>query len=71
MRRWRRRRRRTSVNPRPINDIALDPLSKFPLHRLLHKVRVTEGNAPLEDNCLKIWRCARTPFLGLQHNEPT
>eukprot|EP00959_Pyramimonas_sp_CCMP1952_P376298 7882015-Pyramimonas_sp.AAC.1 len=30
----------------------------------------TDGNAPLEDNSLKVRKYARTPFLGLQRREP-
>eukprot|EP00959_Pyramimonas_sp_CCMP1952_P021826 459563-Pyramimonas_sp.AAC.1 len=57
--------RRTSVNPRFMNDFAINPASKLPPHWPLQGLSSTEGIAPLEGNRAKIRKRAKTPFSGV------
>eukprot|EP00959_Pyramimonas_sp_CCMP1952_P097099 2029526-Pyramimonas_sp.AAC.1 len=50
-------RGRTSVNPKRINDGAINPSSKLTSHRSLQV-----GRAPLEDSCPRIFNRAKQHF---------
>eukprot|EP00959_Pyramimonas_sp_CCMP1952_P055632 1162540-Pyramimonas_sp.AAC.1 len=71
MRRRRRRKKRTCVNPRVNNDVGINPSSKLPLHRLPQRFISTEGTASLQDNRLKTHNHAKTVFSGCRRNGRT
>eukprot|EP00959_Pyramimonas_sp_CCMP1952_P284320 5943618-Pyramimonas_sp.AAC.1 len=76
--RRRKKRRRTSGNPRVINDFGIhlpsmqiNPLSMLPLHRPLQRFTSIDGTASLEDNCWNILKRAETLSSGFQRHVST
>eukprot|EP00959_Pyramimonas_sp_CCMP1952_P108621 2271170-Pyramimonas_sp.AAC.1 len=63
--------RRTSGNPRVINDVGIDPPSKLPLRRPLQQLISIEGAASLENNNWKILKRTKTLFSAFQRHVST
>eukprot|EP00959_Pyramimonas_sp_CCMP1952_P155441 3252153-Pyramimonas_sp.AAC.1 len=64
----RKRRMRTSGNPRVTNDVRRSPPPKIPLDGPLQRFTSTEGPASLEYNRLKTLKHAKTLFSVSQRH---
>eukprot|EP00959_Pyramimonas_sp_CCMP1952_P098047 2049279-Pyramimonas_sp.AAC.1 len=67
----RRRRRRTGVNPRGINDVVINPPSKLFSHSPLNRFSSIEGLASLEDNRFETLQHAKHMFSEFQRHGST
>eukprot|EP00959_Pyramimonas_sp_CCMP1952_P103577 2166202-Pyramimonas_sp.AAC.1 len=71
MMRRRRSRRRTSVNPRVINDVGINPSSNMPLHKPPQRFISIEGTASLKGSRLKTLKHAKTLLSGFPRHGST